>query len=352
MWLRLGTGGLALLILILLYSRWQLLQSPARLKTRALAAARSGDWATALKAWRAFNATVYAQATTHLSEARACLALGLAAQAERSLLSATTADPTDPEAWRLLLQIYQVEDRTLEAQSLGWKAYARVRPDGKRELLRDLTLALLADVPDGRARAILQRWVDADAKDIDAQVALMQRIAAQRRTSDPDQATVIAVLESIVASYPDHTGAREALVIALADAGEPVRGRMVLDGWPAAMQDARYWRLQGRWNLEYEHRPANAVTSLDTALKAIPQDWRSWFRLARALHILGRHADSLRAAETVNRIREALDPLSLGPRLDAAIRHLNEPAALNDLATLCDRAGLTHLADAWRLQAP
>ena len=81
-----------------------------------------------------------ARSSSHLGEARACLALGRAAQAELSLHRAIRLDPSDPEPWRLLLEILRVEDRTLEAQRLGWEAYDQVSPEARRELLRELTL--------------------------------------------------------------------------------------------------------------------------------------------------------------------------------------------------------------------
>ena len=88
-----------------------------------------------------------------------------------------------------------------------------------------------------------------------------------------------------------------------------------------------------------------------TALRELPQDWRSWYRLSRALHILDRQPESHQAAETVSRIREVIDPLLLGPRLHAAFDHLADPKALADLAALCNQAGLTRLSSAWRAEA-
>jgi hypothetical protein len=276
-----------------------------------------------------------------------------AAQAERSLRRAIAADPADPEPWRLLIEILRVEDRTLEAQQLGWAAYAQVPPEARRTLLRELTLALLADLPDEVFRTTLGRWVEADPADIDARVALLQRIALQPRAADPDRSSRLARLEALVASHPEHIGAREAHVTALADAGEPDRGRAVLDGWPGpeSTRDPRYWRLRGRWELEFDHHPERAAAAFQNALATLPQDWRSWSRLARALRRLGRNGPARQAAETVGRIREVLDPLVLGPGLDTAFDHLDDPAALRDLAGLCNRAGLTRLADAWRAEA-
>jgi len=328
-------------------------KSPSRLITRAEAAAQAGDWTAALEYWRSVNATESARIGTHLGEARACLALNRAAQAERSLHRALAADPTDLEPWKLLLEILQVEDRLLEAQRLGLEAYDRVHPEARRDLLKELTQGLLAELPDELVRTTLRRWVEADGDgdDVDAQVALWQRIAAQPRADDPDRYSLLQSMETLLAGHPDHIGAREALVAALADAGEPQRGRALLDEWPERARDARYWRLRGRWELEYDHRPDRAAAAFQTTVAELPQDWRSWYRLARALRILGRDREGRQAAETVSRIREVLDPLTLGPQLDAAFDHLDDPAALRNLAAICNRAGLTRLADAWRTEA-
>ncbi len=328
-------------------------ESPARLRAEAESAAHAGDWVTALRAWRRLNATSAATGATHLAEARACLGLSLSAQAERSLRRAVAADPAEPEGWILLLEILRVEDRTLEAQELGWAGYDRVSSESRRELLGQLTLALLADLTDERARTILRRWIDADAGDIDARVALSQRIAAQPRAADPDRDTRLAELEAILSAHPEHLGAREALATALADAGEPDRGRAVLDGWPGpeSARDARYWRLRGRWDLEYNRRPDRAVDACRKAVAVLPQDWRSWSCIARSLRILRRDAEALQAAVTIGRIREVLDPLTLGPRLDVALTHRDDPVSLRDLADLASHAGLARLADAWRAEA-
>ncbi len=343
-------GGLVLVSGLVSLGVWTA-TSPSRLQNRAEAAARAGDWATALANWHAVNQTGSATSATHLSEARACLALGRAAQAERSLERAIAADPSNLVPWQLLLKILRVEDRTLEAEKIVWRAYGLIRPNDRPELLRELTLSLLTDLPDEILRTTLKRWVDGDRTDVDAQVALWQRIAVSPRAADPDRPTLVAALDALLSNHPDHVGAREALVAALADAGEPERGRVLLDGWPEPARDARYWRLRGRWNLEYDRRLAQAVAAFQTALAAFPQDWRSWYRLARAQRMLGRDDDGRRAADSVSRIREILDPLTLGPRLDADVSHLADPAALRDLAVLCDRAGLKRLADAWRALA-
>jgi tetratricopeptide (TPR) repeat protein len=349
-WLLLGAGVVAGLVGLSLTVRL-IGGSRETLRSRAEAAARTGDWATTLKIWREINSTDAANGLSHLGEARAALALGRAFQSERALRRSVLADPENIEPWQLLLQILRVEDRTLDASRTGWEAYERVRPDSRPAVLRELTLALLAELPDDDVRRTLHRWIDADINDLDARIALFEQIAIQPRAGDPDRETLLEELETIVAAHPEHVAAREALVTALADAGEPERGRVILGDWPSSSRDSRYWRLRGRWDLEYENRPEEAAAAFRTVLKEMPQDWRTWYRLARALRILRRGEESRQAAETVSRIRGALDPLLLRPLLDESLGHLSEPAAIEQIAGLCKRVGLARLGEAWHGEA-
>lgn len=334
---------------------WLAWSRPARVVARAEAAARAGRHAEALAAWRGVNATARAGSSTLLAEARAALALGRAAEADHALTRASAADPGDPMPWRLRLERLRVEDLTLEAQEVGWDAYAAVPPTARRDLLRALTLALLADLPEDVARSTLARWAGADPSrpDPDARAALLRRVAAMPRPDDPDRASRIVELSALVRADPGRLAAREALITALADAGEPELGREALDAWPGPEpdRDARYWRLRGRWDLDYNRRPGPAVAALRRALADLPHDWKTRVRLARALHALGREPESRREAETVNRTREALDPSTLGPRLASDLSRLDSPPALLDLSALCARSGLTRLSAAWRREA-
>ena len=126
---------------------------------------------------------------------------------------------SDLEPWQLLLEILLVEDRTFEVQRLGWEAYNYMRPDARRELLRTLTVGLLADLPDEQIRTTLRRWTDADPDDVNAQIALWQRILLQPRATDPDRPSILAALEALLTNHPSYLNAREALITALADAG-------------------------------------------------------------------------------------------------------------------------------------
>jgi thioredoxin-like negative regulator of GroEL len=323
---------------------------PRRLRARAEAEMAAADWPAALRDWLAVN-RVAPDARSHVGEARTCLALHRAAQAEQALVNANHADPADPEPWLARLEILRVEDRPIDAQRVGWEAYAAVPPNARRGVLRAMTLALLADTPPDLASSTLERWIDADPQDVAARVALLRRQATEARDADTSRSGRLAQLEKLLARDPNRIDAREALIGDLADAGEPDRGRTWLDGWPRSARDGRYSRLRGRWDLDFDHRPDRAATELRQALVDLPHDWRTHYRLARALRILGREDEARAEAETLARLRETLEPAGLSQRLDAALEHLDDPRARLDLADLCARAGLTRLAEAWRADA-
>ena len=352
----LAASAIGLVIVALISgTAWYVLTGPTRLLHRAEAASRAGDWPRALAAWREVNSSPKARGETFLAEARAALALGRAAEAETALEKAVKADPSDPEPWRLRLEVLRVEDNPLKAKDVGWAAYAAVPPAERQAVLRELTLALLADLPDDLARRTLTRWATADpsGSDVDARVALLQRYAAMPRSGDPDRLARVGELSALLNAQPDHTSVREALVVTLAEVGDPERGRNVLAAWPEPERDARYWRLRGRWDLEYDHDYEAAIEAFHRVLAELPHDWKTRVRLARALKHLDRDADAEAEANTVARLRELLDPSILGPRLarDLNPSRLDDPTGPNDLADLCAKAGLNRLAEAWRREA-
>lgn len=326
-------------------------ESERALRRRAEAAARESRWEDALREWRKFHAKYGGAGETLLAEARACLALGKVGDAERALTDSSKHAPGDPEPWLIRLEILRVENRLVEAQQVGWRAYDAMSEEARIDVLRALTLALLSDAPDDLARATLLRWTRADPNDLDAIAALDRRMGENPRASDPPILERCARLEGLVASHPEHVGLREALVLALAEAGDVERGRLVLDGWPSHLRDSRFDRLAGRWALEYEGNPRESVTRLKSAIQALPTDWKTRYRLSRALQAIGDTEGARRESREVSRLRELLEPVRLSQRLDAALGKLDQPAAALDLAELCKSAGLERLSAAWRIEA-
>jgi thioredoxin-like negative regulator of GroEL len=325
------------------------------LRDQAETAAREGRWAEALEAWRKFNQTADASASSRLAEAEVFLRLDRAADAEEALRKATAADPSQLDPWLTWLELLRLEGRSIDALQVGWTAYDSVTASARLGILRALTLALLADVPDAQALDAIGRFVSADPQDIDARLALLDR-----RTSTAGRSAGlgnsleerIKIVSDLLAQDPAHPGARAALVSALADAGAWEQAQTRLDSWPEPSRgDPRYLQLLARFELEAGNSPAQAVDSLQKALDILPHDWKTRARLAQALRANGQEAEARAEAEKVERLRETLDPTRLGPRLTKALEFLHQPEARLDLAELCATIGLDQLALAWRREA-
>ena len=272
---------------------------------------------------------------------------------------AAPIDPGNAEAWVIRIDRLRVEDRTAEARAVGVSALAAVAPDGRREVLRALTLALLAVVPEDQARGVLQARIGRDPNDLDARVALVRLDREAGRAAPADRPRVgrpatspidpIDTLEAMLLEEPDHLGVREALADALLDQGRVGRARSVFEGWPAAQRDdRRRLRLRARFDLDHDDRPERAVEALGRLLRELPEDWRTRARLASALERSGLGAEARAQARLVDRHREVLEPSRLGPRLASDLQRLNDPKAAADLARLCAAVGLDEVAAAWR----
>lgn len=334
----------ALLVAAVLVARVATRPTPERLALDAEAALRDGDPAASLAHFRAIEP---ADAASLAGEARACLALGRASQAESALVRACDLAPSAAEPWLLRLEILRLEGRTVEAQAVGARAAAAVSTADRRAILRAWTLALLADAPDDLARSTLDRWIAADPDDLDALAALARRRAEHPRAGDPGRPERIGSLSARLARHPSHVNLREALAAEQAETADGPGFRSTLAGWPADARDARYLQLLGRWELDHGD-PARAAIALDAALRTLPHDWKARYRLARALGKLDRRPEADAAALAVARLREALDPATLGPKLEAALARPDDPTLRHELAELCGRVGLSGLAEGWR----
>jgi predicted Zn-dependent protease len=330
-------------------------EGAASLEKRAREAAGAGRPAEAAELFAELNRGEQAMGANLLAEARARLAAGQAAKAEGVLRRVVEKEPAKGVAWQLWLELLRVEDRRTEAAVVAREALAEVEPGGAFGVRKAATLAMLAEAPDDVARPTLERWVGADADDLDARRALLTRRAlVGPRQAGPAAARATAHvedLEAVLARRPDHVGLREAAVEALAEAGLIARGRALLEGWPEAGRDARYARLKGRWALDYNRDPAEAERAFRAVLKVVPHDWRTRARLARALHGQGKSEEARREAEVVSRHRELMDPAAITARLASDLERAGEPEALEDLAGLCRSLGLDWLAEGWAAEA-
>jgi tetratricopeptide (TPR) repeat protein len=270
-------------------------------------------------------------------------------------------DPGDVGAWLALLDRLRVEERPIEAMETGWAAYRAVSPRRRPEILRSLTLALLADVPEGQAVASLRGRIEEDPGDLDARVALLRRSIASEAVpadrprigrsapSDPD---ALPSLLGLLDRSPGHPGARDAAIEALLNAGRIDEARARLDAWPESFRDdPRRLRIESRMDLDVDARPDRARRTLSRLLDATPHDWKLRSNYSRALEMLGDRDGARREALLVDRLRDQLAPDRLGPKLAEDLRRLDDPEALASLSEICASVGLAELADAWEAEA-
>lgn len=271
------------------------------------------------------------------------------------------SDPRDVSGWLKQIDRLRVEDRPIEAIAVAQQAIRSVPSANRTEILRAWTLALLADVPESQATLALTSWIEEDPNDLDARVALLRRsLVSEALPGDrprvgrslPGHPGALAELQEILGDHPDHLGAREAVIDARLDLGEVDTARTLLEAWPGSgSEDPRRLRLLSRIDLDFDGKPDRAADSLARLLASTPHDWHLRARRSRALAMGGEAESARREARLVDQLRERLSPDRLGPRLAGALRRLDDPEALDDLAVLCDSVGLTDLADSWRAES-
>lgn len=337
--------GLAAAAIIAVYARPE---SRRAVRSRAERETRLEQWALAASDWSKYNAAAPADAEGFAEEGRALFELALAGKAEKQARRAIELGARSPTAWLVVLEVLRVEDRIFEALSLGREAAAKLSDDDLAVVLRAATIVALDAYPESAARDRLEVWTLADPDDDSARIALLKLMAQAPMAGDPPREARLKELEIILARAPERIDAREALVVELAGAGEPKRGEAILSAWPTNARDARYLRLMGRWLIDYMHRPRDAAEAFEKALETWPNDWRTWYRLARARAMLSGTAAANEAADRVRKLRDALDAETLGERLIRDSKAIDTAQARLDLAELCDRAGLADFAAAWR----
>lgn len=351
-----GICCLVLLSAVLVYQAFQATGSgrsntldPSRLRSQAEAAERARDWTAARAAWLAFTHAAPGDVAGWLGAARACLALHRAQEADSLLQQAAETAPDRAEAWLPRMERLRTLSRSWDAWTLGWTAYRSVSPQQRPRILRSLTLATLAEAPQDQARSLLQNWLKADPTDAPAEIALIHRAIELPEPDDPPLNQRLVRLDQLVEAHPADSAGWEASVETLLLAGEVQRARAALDAWPAPQRETnpRYWRLLGRWEQDHGRDPEGAATAYRQALAAQPHDWKTLYRLARALRALGRLEESNQAAQRTRILRERLEPESLGPRLNHSLQHFEQISAQSELAKICSGLGLESLATAW-----
>ncbi|MBI1325040.1 tetratricopeptide repeat protein [bacterium] len=339
----------ALLALILACSIWFGRASEIDFRKRIAEAERTRQWQKAETLWDTFVHRYPGSVTPDdlVREARCALMLDKPAKARRSLDAWLRTEREGTEGWQLSIEI-----RRALGDSDGVNEIMRemLRSDEARRslaLLSAATFGILTAMNAEESRERLQRWAKAEPDS-----PLAEAWALARRIEDSDLAGPIGAesLEEVSAlaqKWPNDPDVWRVYVESLFLQGDYEEVKRASNQWPAEARNSIAWaRLEGRRALEVENDPERAIPHFRSVLERVPQDWRTHYRLARALAGAGRHEEAQAQARRTVEIRELMDPISLEKVLDATFTK-GKPPGPTKLIELLRRIGQTELAQAW-----
>ncbi len=254
-----------------------------------------------------------------------------------------------PEGWIIMLDLLRVlglGDRIIEAHDqILSNQVARRSPT----VLMTLTLGLLTDLEPEQLRQRLQKWVAAEPGEAIAQAALLQRYNENPLPEDPSRDDRLQVCMNLLDRFPTSIETRIAFVELLLTSGQYDEAGEALKQWPAQVKESiSHQRLLGRYLQDNLQDHENAILSFQNVLKKATFDWKTRYRLARALKAAGQAEKAMTESARMLEIRELLEPNRLEPIIRQAFPK-GKPPEPKQLVELLDKIGLNALADAWRI---
>jgi tetratricopeptide (TPR) repeat protein len=224
-------------------------------------------------------------AHARLAEGKALYCMRRYHEAEAAWLEALRLDPRVPEATWALLDLYYIEGRSDEARRLALRQH-EIDPDPRDrvQLLLELVRQDAEPPEPGSVAARLAPVVRANPGDRHAVLALGLALVRSSQAAEG-----LAMLEDAASRFSGSPEVWDALLTGLNCAGQPER---LAAAWgrvpPQWRDDDRLARHAG--SVSQERRDwSGAARAYRRAWDARRDDLTSAYRLARALHALGRH---------------------------------------------------------------
>jgi thioredoxin-like negative regulator of GroEL len=215
-------------------------------------------------------------------------------------------------------------------------------------LLTAATFGLLTAMNSEDTIKRLTRWSEAEPASPLARAWLLHRFVEDGAEPAANRGDVLEQARQLVEAFPDSPDARRVAVEIFFERGMYAEISAFMGEWPnRARQSSGYQRLEGRRLLEIEKAPAAALSAFRAVLERMPQDWRTRYRLSRALAGTGDVDAAKTEARRTVEIRELLEPSSLERTLKAAFPKGKDPI-LTELVPLLSRIGQNDLAKAWQ----
>lgn len=256
-------------------------------------------------------------------------------------------NPGKPDGWLLILDLARIfgsSDMMMENTN---EILNHALVNRSTAVLLASTLGLLTDLEQLEVRARLNKWSANEQESPLAKAYLLLRYAENPLPEDPPRDLRIEQARILASRHPDSVAVLTALIETLFNGGYYQEATEVLDKWPLEDRTGTaYHRLQGRRLQDVEGKHRDAVGEYEEALKFMPHDWKTRYRLARALAASGKIEESRKEARRMSEIRESLDPIHLGELLKAVLPKGRSPEP-ERLVGLLRKIGLNPLADAW-----
>ncbi|MFM7132518.1 MAG: tetratricopeptide repeat protein [bacterium] len=256
--------------------------------------------------------------------------------------------PDKPEGWVIFLDLLRVlgqTDRMIElTEQIATNEIARRSP----EVLMTATLGLLTDLDPALIRQRLARWEAAEPGESLAAAALLQRYNENPLPDDPSRDIRLQSAANLLQKYPESIDIRQALVEMQLTSGQFEEAGKLLQAWPtSAKNTAGYHRLQGRYLQDARQDYQNAIASFEMVIQKASYDWKTRYRLARALKAVGKEKEAAFESARMLEIREMLDPTRLEPIIRQAFPKGKSPEPAQ-IITLFNHIGFNSLARSWQ----
>jgi tetratricopeptide (TPR) repeat protein len=250
-----------------------------------------------------------------------------------------------------LINLYSVEDRWDEAQTIIWRSYDRISdPQGKRALTRMAIRSHRERFLPKVALQTLRHYVAADPGDLQAQLAVARMAQAAGIPAEADGA--LAACREQYADDPSYLKTRFEILAARGESRE--LEEMLADPPKALESSPTYWRTLGNRAFQ-KKRWADSAVSYRRVLELDPSDVESTYRLSLIELRLGHRPE---AKQLQKRHRELVNAVAdFTPAYNGYLDSITDPPpegsptvaeAARRLAGLCRVMRWEREADAWK----
>lgn len=319
-------------------------------RKRIAEAEKQRRWNEASSLWDRFDADFPQRLVSgdFVRWARSELVLDRPAKAQILLNRWMRSEDRNPEGWQLCVELRRALGDADGVNRLVSESLQDPEVRRSPGFLTVSTFGLLTVMDPVESRSRLERWAKAEPDSPMAHAWLLHRSLEEVDATGQNGDETLQKARELAKTWPDDPETRRVLVEALFLQGEYDEIRRELANWPA--EDSRnsiaWSRLEGRRLLEIENDPRRAIPFFESVVARMPQDWRSRYRLSRALAGADRVEEARKEATRTVEIRELLEPAGLERILKESFPK-GKPPNPEKLIVLLSKIDQRELAQAW-----